>query len=366
MSSKQHGLKMALIFTFLLVCFIAKAEGIQDKQAAGSATKAQPATVTLKKVESEFDEIPKGMTSFGATVVDDCIYVIGGKSGKAHSYATSYQNRNVYCLKLDGSNHEWHVAGDNLGLQGLAIVGHKGKVYRIGGLEARNKEGEEHDLHSVRDFLAFDPAKKSWTKLPELPKARSSFDACVAGDHVFVVGGWTLAGEGNSVWADNILKFDLTQPESTWEEIEAPFHSRALAVRAHDDKLVVIGGIQEKGGPTGAVHFFDLKTEKWTEGPDVPAPAESRIKAFGCSAVSLGENLLVSTYDGGVYHLTDGKDESKNDGKAWSKVHQLDNGRFFHQMLPVGDSKFALVGGSHMQDGSQLEVEVYEVHPVKK
>ncbi len=40
---------------------------------------------------------------------------------------------------------------------------------------------------------------------------------------------------------------------------------------------------------------------------------------------------------------------------------QRDAGRFFHQMLPVGETRFALVGGSHMENGSQLEVEVFEV-----
>ncbi|MEL7496548.1 MAG: kelch repeat-containing protein [Planctomycetota bacterium] len=326
---------------------------------ADSAEESQAVTIALKKVDSKFADFPKGMTSFGATVLDNSVYVIGGKSGKAHSYAKSYQNRNVYRLNLDGSNDEWEVAGDNLGLQGLAIVGHAGKVYRIGGLEARNKEGDDHDLHSIREFLAFDPIKKSWTKLPELPEGRSSFDACVAGNHVFVVGGWTMAGEEDSVWADTVLKFDLSNADSKWEEIEAPFRTRALAVRAHGDQLVVIGGIQETGGPTGAVHFFDLKTNKWSDGPDVPS--EGGMKAFGCSAVSLDENLLVSTYDGGIFQLNAGDQDGE---KSWSKVHQLEAGRFFHQMLPVGESKFALVGGSHMEHGSHMEVEVYEV--VKK
>ncbi len=308
--------------------------------------------LALRKVEDQHTDFPRGMTSFGATVLNNSIYVIGGKSGKAHSYAKSYQNRNVYCLNLDDSDKQWQVAGDNLGLQGLAIVGHAGKVYRIGGLETLNKEGEDHDLHSVSDFVAFDPAKKAWTELPKLPEGRSSFDATVAGDQVFVVGGWNMGGEEETAWATDMLKFDLRNPESHWERIEAPFKTRALAVRSHQDRLVVVGGIQEAGGPTNSVHFFDLNTGEWSDGPDVPT--EGGMKAFGCSAVSLGDNLLVSTYDGGVFNLSHG-------AKAWNKIHQLEAGRFFHQMLPVGKTKFALVGGSHMEHGSHMEVEVYEV-----
>lgn len=384
MHFNKHDLKLSFFITSLVLCVstqvnahfvwgcsgddkvkVVLGEQVEFGQAQfmngmkTSAANQEPKTagISLQKVKSKLAEFPKGMTSFGATILGDSIYVIGGKSGKAHSYAKSYQNRNVYRLKLDGSNDQWQVAGDNLGLQGLAIVGHGGKVYRIGGLEARNKEGDDQDLHSISDFIAFDPATKKWSDMPKLPEGRSSFDACVVDDHVFVVGGWKLTGENDAVWATEILKFNLAEPESKWMKIEAPFKTRALAVRAHQGKLVVIGGIQESGGTTNAVHFFDLETQKWATGPDVPT--EDGIKAFGCSAVSLGENLLVSTYDGGVFQLCD--DAKDKSGKAWQKIHELENGRFFHQMMPVGESKFALVGGSHMEHGSHMEVEVYEV-----
>ena len=329
-----------------------KAEGAES-----TGTKRADANLKLRKVDSEFADFPRGMTSFGATVLDGHIYVMGGKSGRAHSYARSYQNRNVYCLKLDGSDNQWQVASENHGLQGLAIVGHGKHVYRIGGLEARNKEGEDHDLHSVDDFRAFDPVKKTWVELPDLPEGRSSFDACVAGDHVYVAGGWTMAGEEDSVWATDMLRFDLSKPDSKWESIKAPFETRALSMRHHQGKLVVIGGIQGSVGPTAAVHIYDLETGKWSEGPEVPI--EGRMKAFGCDAVSIGGHLLVSTYDGGIFRLS-------NDAKSWTNIHQLETGRFFHQMLPVGKSQFALVGGSHMEHGSQMEVEVYEVVDVSQ
>lgn len=329
---------------------------VQSDAALASQEDAErPSThsgLTIRKVESQLGEFPRGMTSFGATVLDNSIYVVGGKSGKAHSYAKSYQNRNVYCLKLDGSDNQWHVAGENLGLQGLAIVGHAGKIYRIGGLEARNQEGDEHDLHSVNDFMAFDPIEKKWTELPELPEGRSSFDACVVGNHAYVVGGWKMTGKEETVWATEMLKFDLSNSDSKWQRVEAPFKTRALAVLSHQGRIVAVGGIQAAGGPTNAVHIYDLKTGKWSKGPAIPT--EGKMKAFGCSAVSLGEQLLVSTYDGGIFQLN--KEATK-----WNKVHQLDAGRFFHQMLPIGKTKFALVGGSHMEHGSQMEVEVFEI-----
>jgi len=148
-------------------------------------------SVKLESVDAQIEDFPRGMTSFGATVIDNKLFVTGGKSGRAHSYARSYQNRDVYCL--DFESKKWETVGETLGLQGLAVVSHGGQVVRIGGLEARNEEGEEHELRSLADVKAFNPETKKWTKWPSLPQGRSSFDACVHQDKVYVVGGWTMA-----------------------------------------------------------------------------------------------------------------------------------------------------------------------------
>ena len=290
------------------------------------------------------------MTSFGATVVDNQIFVIGGKSGKAHAYAKSYQNKDVFCLATDGSNNEWQTVSENHGLQGLAIVGYDRKIFRIGGLEARNKEGEDDDLHSVADFKQFDPTTQTWTDLPPLPQGRSSIDACVVGNYVYVVGGWTM-GDEDAVWATDMLKFDLSNLNGKWEKVGVPFKTRALAVEGNNDQLVAVGGLKEDGGPTDEVYIYDFKTKKWSEGPAVPTPG--RMKAFGCSTTSVAGHVLASTYDGGIYELA-------ADNSGWVKIHQLDDGRFFHQMLPISENQFALVGGSHMQTGSNFDIEVFE------
>ncbi len=332
-----------------------KTETSATKVEAKAEVKTKSA-VAISKVDAKLADFPRGMTSFGATMVGGNIYVMGGKSGKAHSYAKSYQNREVFCLDLkDGKS--WTTVSENLGLQGLAIVGHEGKVYRIGGLEARNKEGEDHDLHSVADVKVFNPADKSWADLTPMPEGRSSFDASVADGTVYVAGGWEMAGEDGSIWANDILIMDLDDPKGTWESVEAPFRTRALAARIHDGKLYVIGGIKQKGGPTNEVHVFDLASREWSVGPEVPT--EGGMKAFGCSAVTVSGQLLVTTYDGGVFRLADS-------GNDWEKVHDLENGgRFFHQMLPVDDNRFGLFGGSHMEYGSHFEVEIFEVSKLK-
>ena len=305
-------------------------------------------SVKLERVDAQIEDFPRGMTSFGAAVIDNKLFVTGGKSGRAHSYARSYQNRDVYCLDFDSK--KWETVGETLGLQGLAVVSHGGQVVRIGGLEARNEEGEEHELRSLADVKAFNPETKTWTKWPSLPQGRSSFDACVHQDKVYVVGGWTMAIGKDSQWASDMLVLDASADKPEWKSVAVPFQNRALAVRTFKDKLFAIGGINEDG-TTDEVHVFDLKSQTWSEGPGIPS--DSGMLGFGCSATALNGRFLVSTYDG-VYQLSE-------DQNGWEKIHQLEPGRFFHHMVPIDESSFALVGGTHMKQGRLQKIEVYKV-----
>ena len=319
-----------------------------ETQAPQQPVEKNISNVKLERVDAQIEDFPRGMTSFGATVMGNKLFVTGGKSGRAHSYARSYQNGDVYCL--DFESKKWETVGQTLGLQGLAIVNHGGQVVRIGGLEARNEEGEEHELRSLADVKAFNPETKKWTKWPSLPQGRSSFDACVHQGKVYVVGGWTMAVGKDSQWASDMLVLDANAAEPEWKRVDVPFQNRALAVRAFKDKLFAIGGINEDG-TTDEVHVFDLKSQTWSEGPEVPA--SSGMLAFGCSATPLNGRFLVSTYDG-IYQLSE-------DQNSWEQIHQLEPGRFFHHMVPVDETSFALVGGTHMKQGRFQKIEVYKV-----
>lgn len=315
--------------------------------------------VVIEKMETSFAQFPRGMTSFGAAVVGNQVFVAGGKSGKAHRYARSYQNREIFSLNFDKQD-PWQVAGETLGLQGLAMVAYGNEMIRIGGLEVRNEEGEEQALRSIADVKSFDPQTQKWKTLPSLPQGRSSIDACLHDNKIYVVGGWTMAIGEDSQWASDMLVLDLAQDDPQWNSIPVPFQTRALAVRASGNRLYAIGGIDQSDGPTDRVHVFDVENESWSDGP--PVPCEGGMKAFGCSAVVVAGTLLVSTYDGGIYGL-DGQPKTDLSASTltWEKLYQLQTGRFFHQMVPVGDSQFAIVGGSHMEHGSRNEVEVFSV-----
>ncbi len=303
-------------------------------------------------LEDKLPDIPVGITSFGGAVADGHLYIYGGHDGEAHQYYQSGQNATLYRLNLDEPK-KWEAVNKSKGLQGLAMVAHGGNVYRLGGFEARNAQGEDQDLHSVADFAMFDAAGNAWIELPPMPMARSSFDAAVVDDILYVVGGWTIAGDQPTVWCDDALMFDLRDHDSVWQKLPTPpFKRRALSVSFQGDKLYVIGGMQQQGGPTRKAGVLDLKALTWSEGPELPG--DNPMEGFGNSSFNVGGHLIVSTYGGSVYRLNEA-------GDTWKKIHQLKTGRFFHRLLPFDDQHFVLVGGASMESGKVFELEVLPI-----
>ena len=295
-----------------------------------------------------YPELPIGITSFGGAVLGNHVYVYGGHCGDPHDYYRSGQNAKLMRLDLK-SPEKWEEVSESAGgLQGLAMVEHKGSLYRVGGFEARNKQGDDADLHSCNEFARFDFEQGKWQQLEPMPVPRSSLDAVVIGDRLFVVGGWIMKGKGKTVWCKNAVSIDLAAEGAKWETIETPFLRRALSVGFQGDKLYAVGGMQQKGGPTTNVKVYDLRNKSWSDGPALPG--SGRMAGFGSSCFNIGGKLIVSTYDGSVLQLNE-------DQSNWEKIHQLETGRFFHRLLPLASNKFILVGGANMETGKIFDVQ---------
>ncbi len=336
---------LAVAFAFALL-ISALATATLQAQEENTAAQAEMMVDSLP-------EMPIGITSFGGALCQDHIYVWGGHDGAAHEYYRSGQNATLYRLNIvDGK--EWEkVHEDEQGRQGLAMVSYDGNLYRLGGFQARNKRGDDQDLHSVSTFDMFDPESGEWTELSPMPEPRSSFDAVVHGDKLYVMGGWSMQGSENSKWSETAWSIDLSSMKPEWQELPAPpFTRRALSVSFSGDNLYAIGGMQKTGGPTRRVDVFNTKTNEWTVGPELPG--EQGMEGFGNSSFNIGGRLCVTTYGGHVYSLSDAGDE-------WNKMGTLETGRFFHRLLPIADDKFALFGGANMESGKTTDVEVITI-----
>ena len=297
---------------------------------------AKPAAV------SRFPALPEPITSFGAAVADGWLYVYGGNTGKTHQYSTELQSNHFRRLNL-AKPEAWDELPGEAKLQGLALVSSGGKLYRVGGFTARNATGEKKDLWSVADVSRFDPATKMWEKLPPLPGPRSSHDAVVADNKIYVAGGWAMRGGKTAEWHRTAVVMDLAQPPLAWRELPTPpFVRRAVSLGTQNGKVYVIGGMFESGDTASEVDYYDPATNTWQHAPDLPGKS---IEGFGNSSFEIGGKLFVSTIEGNLQRL---------DGDTWNHVAKLQHPRYFHRMLPLSNDELLFVGGT-ARSGDRVE-----------
>ena len=297
---------------------------------------------------AKFPELPEPIASFGAAVCDGWLYVYSGHTGTAHDHSRDNLSQYFRRLHLTGDGL-WKELSMQMPLQGHALVAYDGKLYRVGGLDARNAHDADEDLHSVRDFACYDPALNKWKAMPQLPEPRSSHDAVVIGDHLYVVGGWTLSGAGEGEWIDNAWRFDLTNPTGSWEPISpTPFHRRALAAAHWQGKLVVLCGMDEDHDISQSVDCFDPATGEWSQLADLPGEG---MHGFGVSAWNSSGQLYACGNEGVLYRLAD-------DGSQWQKCAELETPRFFHRILPGGEQTILAIAGASLDQGHMSDIEV--------
>lgn len=301
---------------------------------------------------SRFADLPFAVTSFGAARIGDAIYVYGGHTGEAHSYSTQGQSNQLLQLDLNEPSSPWTAIAEGERLQGLALVAHGQRLIRVGGFTALNAPGADHDLHSQATVRAFDTTAGQWSDLPSLPAGRSSHDAAILGDTIYVVGGWNMDGDRETQWHTSAWSLDLSKAEPKWTELPAPgFERRALAVVAHAGKIYAIGGM-DQAGPTRKVSIFDPATKTWSDGPALVG--EKNMEGFGTSGWSTDGKLIVTTYSGDIQKLA-------ADDSAWEVIGKTKDARFFNRLLPLKENSLVSVGGANMEEGKYLEPEVINI-----
>jgi N-acetylneuraminic acid mutarotase len=291
--------------------------------------------------------MPRAVTSFGAAALGGAVYAYGGYSGVPHAYHREGQSGELW--KLDPAAQTFALIANGEPTQGPALVSHGDSLLRVGGMRARNSQGQPDDIWSLDEVAAYSPATKAWTNLPALPKPRSSHAAAVIGSTLYVVGGWQLTGSPQTgAFADSLLALDLTT--RVYRSVPQPFARRAVAAAALDGKLVIVGGIGADGVISREVHLFDPASGSFSRAADFPADG------FGVAASSSGDVLYASARDGVLYALAEPTG-------SWKKVGELVFPRFFHQLVQLSPTRVLALGGiSGMHTGPRIrEVEVVDV-----
>lgn len=316
--------------------------GCAARQPAQQASTETPAT--------SLAPLPETVTSFGAVTSDGYLYAFGGHKGERHNYSVEMVSGSFQRLKLS-DGRAWEALPPALPGQGQPLVAHGGIVYRVGGMAARNRADAKQDLYSLAIAERFDPRRGKWEAISTLPAPRSSHDAAVLGNQLYVAGGWYLPGGTNkATWPANALVLDLTRPGAGWREFPQPFQRRALALAVSGSKLFCIGGMNQDNQPTLAVDVYDTATGQWSKGPELPP---GKFKGFSCSAITQNGRVYVNAFQGDLLRLT-------ADGSSWEVVGRLAHPRMAHRLVTAGANQLIALGG---EDGEHKRTDLELLTP---
>lgn len=353
-SGQWNDLKYDEVRTYVTVSVrVDQRDWATDAGGTGS-NEVQVRSIAGKELGVTIPELPFGITSFGAARVGESIYVYGGHTGSAHSYWNTSQSNQLLRWDTTAVEGRWEVVAEGQHrLQGLAMVPHGERLILVGGFFATNEEGESHQLFSQSQVVAFETNSRQWSPLPSLPQGRSSHDAIVLDDRLYVVGGWAMDGPDSTQWHDSAWVLNLQDTAAGWRELPAPgFQRRALALAAFDGKIFALGGMERQGGPTRRTSIYDPQSQAWTDGPELVG--DQGMVGFGAAAWPLDGRLVVTAYDGSVQVLS-------VDQGSWEVVGQTEDARFFHRLLPYSPSHLVLVGGASMEVGKFQQPEIVRI-----
>lgn len=311
------------------------------------------ATTPPSSVKTPLAPLPETVTSFGAATSGDWLYAFGGHKGERHEYSVEMVSGSFQRLNLK-EGRGWEVLPAAQPGQGQPLVAHHGFIYRIGGMAARNKADEKQDLYSLSLVQRFGPSKGTWEDVTPLPAVRSSHDAVVVGNKLYVAGGWQLDGGTNRpVWPANALVLDLANPAAGWQEFPQPFQRRALALATLGTRIYCIGGMDSNNKPTAAVEIYDTATGQWSKGPELPV---GQFKGFSCSAIAQDGRIYANAFQGDLLRLA-------ADGKSWEIVGRLQHPRLAHRLVTAGTKQLIALGG---EDGEAKRPDLELLWPSTK
>ena len=263
--------------------------------------------------------LPVARSEVAVATLDDDIYVIGG-----------YANGNVDQSLVEVFNpavRAWRAAASlRRGLNHVAAVGYRGKLYVFGGFSEQNNA-------AVADADVYDPSANSWTPIAPLPRPLGSVSVAVLGNAIQLVGG----RDANSVQTH--LAYDPATNHYS-ERAPLPIGRDHMGLVTYEGRLYAIGGrINTPAHNTAYLDIYDPRSNAWTSGPSMPtARSGMAVAAFQNRIFAIGGEQSGMTE---AFKTNEAYDPAS---KSWSEFAALPEGRHGTGAAVVGDLLYVPAG----------------------
>ncbi|XP_076368150.1 alpha-scruin-like [Tachypleus tridentatus] len=189
----------------------------------------------------------------GATVMDERIFVIGGKDSDGNILASV----EVYQPEID----QWTIAASMpQPLMGISVTNNSGFIYVIGGVGCvREKKTETYLSGKV---YCFNPLYNKWFRKSPLASPRAFAAATTQNKRIWIWGGANLLGSDETLSSINTVDVLDTRTGSLEHHLSFDLPKHCLTVAKTKDQVFVIGGMSSlKQTATAEVEIYDRKRD---------------------------------------------------------------------------------------------------------
>lgn len=296
----------------------------------------------------DLDEPPTNRHENAAAVVDDKLYLIGGRGERPVE---------VY----DPATQSWkEKATPPLSMHHFQAVSYDGKIYVIGALN-----GDYPYEDPISNVYIYDPQTDRWTEGPEIPedRQRGAAGAVAYDDKIYVVGGIQ-----NGHASDHVRWLDAFDPETgEWTPLaDAPRNRDHFQAAVIDGKLYAAGGRRSSQATDQTFELtipetdvYDFSTNTWTP---LPPSGDLPTERAGSTSISTGKYVMVVGGESAAQTDAHAEVEVLNTQTGdWYPLPSLNEGRHGTQAVII-DDKIHIAAGSEVRGAEEIHShEVYTI-----
>jgi N-acetylneuraminic acid mutarotase len=156
-------------------------------------------------------------------------------------------------ISLNAQTISWkQLASLPKGYSGGEAVALNNKIYFITGTYSGTYS---------KDFYVYDPSTDTWTKLADIPEARSNLAMATVKGKIYAIGGDVFTNSN----------YVFTPETNTWKTLTSmPTNRQHVDCGIAGNKIYIMGGITSYSAITKKNEVYDTETDTWSEKASVP------------------------------------------------------------------------------------------------
>ncbi len=233
--------------------------------------------------------LPQPLAGSACAVINDTIYVIGGRDSQGNRYPTNY----IYDPSTDSWSRRKDMPTPRAHI-GAAVV--NDKIYVIGGWVGSKASGVVE---------VYDPVMDNWQTCTPMPTPRYAYGIAVYNNRIYVFGGMNMGGQVFDV----VEEYDpVTDSWSTKSPMPTQRMGPGCAVLK--GRIYLFGGSTAIGsGATTICESYDPATDTWQSEPNMAT------RRYALAGFTYDNQIYaLGGYDYWTYHTT----VEVFDGNSWS------------------------------------------------